>query len=70
MSTQNKQNKITRINAQGKYSQEKVPIEVDRVTGGQKGSKIGKTGKKGLFGPIIDQKRLIKGFRLKIGKQN
>ena len=39
------------MKAQRKYSQEKVPAEVDRATGGQKGSKIGKKGKKGLFGP-------------------
>ena len=43
--------KITKIKAQRKYSQEKVPTEVDRATSNQKGSKIGKKGKKGLFGP-------------------
>ena len=57
------------MKTQSKYSQEKVPTEVDRVTSGQKGSKMGKKGKKKAFlDHIIDQKRLIKGFPLKISK--
>ena len=57
------------MKAQRKYSQEKVPTEIDGVTSGQEESKIGKKGKKKAFlDHIIDQKRLIKGCRLKISK--
>ena len=55
------------MKTQRKYSQEKVPTEVDGVTSGQKGSKRAKRAKKAFLDHIIDQKRLIKGFRLKIG---
>ena len=62
----NKKNK--KMKAQHKYSQEKVTTGVQGVTSGQKGSKRAKRAKKAFLDHIIDQKRLIKGFRLKISK--
>jgi len=41
------------MKAQRKYSQEKVPTEVDGVTSGQKGSTIGKKGKKRPFWTML-----------------
>ena len=56
------------MKAQRKYSQEKVTTGAQGVTSGQKGAKRAKRAKKAFLDQIIDQKRLIKGFRLKIGK--
>ena len=53
------------MKAQRKYSQEKVTTGVQGVTSGQKESK---RAKKAFLDHIIDQKRLIKGFRLEISK--
>ena len=56
------------MKTQRKYSQEKV---LQRLIGSQvarKGQKGAKKGQKGLLDHIIDQKRLIKGFGLKISK--
>ena len=56
------------MKAQRKYSQEKVTTGVQGVTSGQKGSNRAKRAKKAFLDHIIDHKRLIKGFRLKISK--
>ena len=56
------------MKAQHKYSQEKVTTGVQGVTSGQNGSKRANRAKKAFLDHIIDQKRLIKGFRLKISK--
>ena len=58
------------MKAQLENSQKEVTTGVRGVTSGQKGSKRAKRAKKAFLDHIIDQKRLIKGFRLKIGKQN
>ena len=56
------------MKAQLENSQEKVTTGAQGVTSGQKGSKRANRAKRAFLDHIIDQKRLIKGFRLKISK--
>ena len=57
------------MKAQRKYSQEKVTTGVQGVTSGQKGSKRANRAKRAFLDHIIDQKRIITGFGLKISKE-
>jgi len=56
------------MKAKRKYSQIKVTTGVQGITSGQKGSKRAKRAKKAFLDHSIDQKRLIKGCRLKFSE--